>query len=356
MSIELFSICLMTYRSPERIRWQSLDLDGPYSIYELDPPNSAFAFASSSSDGGEGGGVLTYMSFSGGNVERVVWSIQVEDIKALAIANFFGEGSVAATVEGDQIKFYDAEYENMWSSKQNNHIVLYKYICNYRDFGEPLGEPVSLSTICPQSRLLAEDVDLDGTPDLVASCGDVITILLASDSGGLDLTLGSPPLDSPVVDLALASLDHGRARDVYATTVDQSLWRLDSDTGELENTRIRATGVEHIDGGSHIVNITIYSNTAAPFNFANFFFHLHRPTRQRTEPLTTSGKATPHTPYAGYFIICRKTNVFQLNGTVVLGMHWPIPRAVLRAQARPLLAVGRGPIRLPADRTGPRGT
>ncbi len=169
---------------------------------------------------------------------------------------------------------------------------------------------MSLSTICSQSRLLAEDVNLDGTPDLVASCGDVITILLASDSGGLDLTLVSPPLGSPVVDLALASLDHGRARDVHATTVDQSLWWLDSDTGELENTRIRATGVEHIDGGSHIVNFTIYSNTAAPFNFANFSFHLHRPTRQRTAPSTTSGKATPHTPYAGYFYNMQKNQRF----------------------------------------------
>ncbi len=116
MCLESFICLITTNRSPERIRWQSLDLDGPYSIYELDPPNSAFAFASSSSDGGEGGGVLTYMSFSGGDVERVVWSIEVEDIKALAIANLFGEGSVAATVEGDQIKFYDAEYEKLWSS------------------------------------------------------------------------------------------------------------------------------------------------------------------------------------------------------------------------------------------------
>ncbi len=71
----------------------------------------AFAFASSASEGGEGGAVLSYLKIDRDfETAAFAWSINDMDDQPKAINFFESGGSVyMAVVEGSQLRYYDTE-------------------------------------------------------------------------------------------------------------------------------------------------------------------------------------------------------------------------------------------------------
>ncbi len=144
---------------------------------------------------------------------------------------------------------------NPYSFLPNNIYV------NFRD-GATLDDTLSLSGSCSSARILVEDFDLDGSQDLVVSCGDTVSVIAIGEGDfetvALEATLG---VGGGITDLALASLDNGRKRDIYASLDDGQLLWFETDSEEWIELGVEGfvTSVEALDGGNYVVRLKLHT-------------------------------------------------------------------------------------------------
>ena len=138
-------------------------------------------------------------------------------------------------------------------------------------------------------KLMLEDFDLDGTLDLIVSCGDTLSVILAENPG--EVTLEAPGAGSDIIDFAVANLDGGEGMDVYAVTYQHQMWQFNTETGHMIALELEKmpTSVESFGGGAVVAYGTEegslryvdnqdfeYTDVNVSSNFLN---HPHFPTR-----------------------------------------------------------------------------